>query len=77
MNATVKADLKDLIGAGRIERVAAKYRMGEEPSEVTQWSRFDANERFMAMIELRARHLRWRYGVEPGLERVLAIARRA
>ena len=77
MSATVKADLKDLIGAGRIERVAAKYRVGEEPSEVAQWSRFGADERLVAMIELRARHLRWRYGIEPGLERVLAVARRA
>jgi hypothetical protein len=77
MNATVEKDLKELIGTGRIDRVATKYRVGEQPSEVTQWSRLDANERLMAMIELRARHLRWRYGVEPGLERVLAIARRA
>ena len=77
MNDMATTDVRELLGGGRIERVVAKYRAGGEPSEVTQWSAFSADERLIAMIELRARQLRWRYGTEPGLERVLAVARRA
>ena len=77
MSGVTKTDLTGLFASGPIERVAAKYRIGEEPGEIGQWSRFSADQRLAAMIELRARHLRWRYGIEPGLERVLAIARPA
>jgi hypothetical protein len=77
MSATAHVDLKGLLANGRMERVARKFRMGEEPSEVEEWSRFSPNDRLMAIIELRARHLRWKYGIEPGLERILAVVRRA
>ena len=77
MTSSEPLDLTGLFADGPIERVAAKYRLGEEPSEVEQWSGFSAEQRLVALIALRARHLRWKYGIEPGLERVLAITRQA
>ncbi|QBB69664.1 hypothetical protein ELE36_04335 [Pseudolysobacter antarcticus] len=77
MTSSEPLDLAGLFADGPIERVAAKYRFGEEPSEVELWSRFSAEQRLAALIALRARHLMWKYGIEPRLERVLAITRQA
>ena len=76
MSAAKPLDLTSLLSHGAIERVVAKYRIGEEPSEVEQWSEMSADQRLAALIDMRARYLRWRYGTEPRLERVLNIARR-
>jgi hypothetical protein len=70
-------DLSALLGNGRIEPVIEKYRVGEEPSEVESWQNFSGDERLAALIEMRSRYFRWRYGTEPRLERLLTIADRA
>lgn len=69
-------DLNGLFAEGVIEPIARKFRLGEEPGEVEEWSGFNGDERLAWLIEMRARRMRWRYGVEPGLERVLEIVRR-
>jgi hypothetical protein len=70
-------NLSALLPKGPITRVVAKFRVGEQPSEIEQWRDRSGNERLAALIEMRARYLRWKYGTEPRLERVLQVARRA
>jgi hypothetical protein len=62
--------------AGRIERVARKYRIGEEPSMVDEYARFTVDERLELFLRLRQRVIEDRYGTDPGFERVYSIARR-
>ena len=62
---------------GRIERVARKFRVGEEPSLVDEYARFTIDERLELFLRLRLRVIEDRYGVDPGFERVHSIARRA
>ena len=61
---------------GRIERIARKYRVGEEPSMVDEYSRFSVDERLDLFLKLRQRVIEDRYGIDPGFERVYSIARR-
>lgn len=62
--------------AGRIERVARKYRIGEEPSMVDEYAHFTVDERLELFLRLRQRVIEDRYGTDPGFERVYSIARR-
>ncbi len=73
---TAPLNLTGLLPDGPIVRTVAKYRVGEEPVEAELWSAMSGDQRLAALIEMRKRYLRWRYGTEPGLERVLRIARR-
>ena len=61
---------------GRIERVARKYRIGEEPSMVDEYAHFTVDERLELFLRLRQRVIEDRYGTDPGFERVYSIARR-
>ena len=60
----------------RIERIARKYRVGEEPSLVDEYARFSIDERLELFLRLRQRVIEDRYGTDPGFERVHSIARR-
>lgn len=62
---------------GRIELVARKFRLDEEPSLVDEYARFTIDERLELFLRLRLRVIEDRYGVDPGFERVHSIARRA
>ncbi len=61
---------------GRIERVARKFRMGQEPSLVDEYARFSIDERLEMFLRLQQRMIEDRYGTDPGFERVHSIARR-
>lgn len=73
----IVGDLSVLLGNGRIALVMAKYDVGHEPSENESWQNMSGDERLAALIEMRTRYFRWRYGTEPRFERLLTIARRA
>ena len=64
------------IDGGRIERVARRFRIGEEPSMVDEYARFSVDERLELFLKLRQRVIEDRYGTDPGFERVYSIARR-
>jgi len=70
-------DLSALLGNGRIEPVIETFRAGDEPGEVESWQNFSGDERLAALVDMRTRYFRWRYGTEPRFERLLTIARRA
>lgn len=57
----------------RIARVVTKSRMGEEPSDFAYWQSRPLEERIQALLDIRQHYHEWRYGTEPGFERVLAV----
>lgn len=61
----------------RIERIARKFTLGDEPSLVDEYAHLSNAERAHLFFELRKRVLRERYGADRGLERVCAVVRRA
>lgn len=52
-----------------------KCKLGEEPSMVDEYAHMSPNERIQCFLEFRARLIRGRYGIDPGFERVLRVAR--
>ena len=58
------------------ERVARKFRIGEEPSLVDEYARFTVDERLEMFLRLRQRAIEDQYGVDPGFQRVHSITRR-
>ncbi|HET6631165.1 MAG TPA: hypothetical protein VFG73_00465 [Rhodanobacteraceae bacterium] len=63
-------------GEMRIEKIARKTRLGQEPSLVDEYARFSIDERLEMFLRLRHRVIKDRHGTDPGLERVHSIARR-
>ena len=61
----------------KFERVARKFRIGEEPSMVDEYARFTVDERLDLFLRLRQRIIEDQYGTDPGFQRVYSIARRA
>ncbi len=70
-------DNRELPAPGRIERIARKYRIGEEPSLVDEYARFTAEQRLELFLRLRARIIEDRHGTDPGFQRLHSLARRA
>lgn len=68
--------LDGLFFDGPIDRVAASYKIDEEPSEVEAWAFATAEQRWNELLSLRTRMMRWTYGAEQRLERVLKVTRR-
>ncbi|GAB1406091.1 hypothetical protein MASR1M8_27490 [Thermomonas brevis] len=73
----VNRELSTLLARGPIERVVAKYQAGQQPSEVDAAAHLSGEERLALLVEMQARHLRWRHGIEPGLERVAVVVDKA
>jgi hypothetical protein len=64
-------------GQRRIERIARKYRIGEEPGMVEEYANFSNAERARLFLALRKRHIMDRYGPDQRFERICTVARRA
>ena len=60
----------------KFERVARKFRVGEEPSLVDEYARFTVDERLELFLRLRQRVIEDQYGIDPGFQRFHSIARR-
>ena len=67
--------LDGLLPSGQLEPVLAIHRPDQAPGELAAWAMTTMQQRWDALLELRERTARWRYGSEPRLERILAVAR--
>jgi hypothetical protein len=65
-----------VFNSGGIERVARKFRVGEEPSLVDEYAHFTIDERLEMFLRLRQRAIEDRYGIDPGFEKVYRVVRR-
>jgi hypothetical protein len=61
----------------KVERIARKARVGEEPSLVDEYAIYTVDERLEMFLRLRQRVIEDRYGTDPGFERFHSVARRA
>ncbi len=60
----------------RITKVVTKVKLGQRKSDAAYWRTRTPQERLEVAEEIRREYHRWRYGVEPGFQRVYRIVRR-
>lgn len=65
------------LATDRVEHIARKFRIGEEPSLVDEYARFSVDERLELFLRLRMRIIEDHHGIDPGFQRFHSIARRA
>lgn len=51
-----------------MEKVVAKFKLGEQPSDFAYWQTRTVQERIDALEQIRSEYHRWRYGAEPRLQ---------
>ena len=66
----------DMEKTRRIEKVYAKVGLREHSSDLAYWRTQPYHVRLAALEEIRQEYHRWRYGAEPGLQRVYSIVQR-
>lgn len=54
----------------------AKYKKGEEPSDVLYWRGRPPIERILTLEQIRQEYNLWKYGAESGFQRVYRIVKR-
>jgi hypothetical protein len=62
--------------ASGIDRVYTKTTLRERKSDFTYWQTQPYAARLAALEEIRCEYHRWRYGAEPGFQRVYTILKR-
>lgn len=60
----------------KIEKVVRKVRLEEQPSDFAYWQQQPYQARLAALEAIRQEYHRWKYGAEPGLQRVLERVKR-
>jgi hypothetical protein len=59
-----------------IKRVVTKAKQGGKKTDSAYWRKQSHSARLAALEEIRQEYHRWRYGAEPGFQRVYTIAKR-
>lgn len=59
-----------------MERIAVKYRLGQEPSDFAYWQTRPYQERIDALEAIRFEYHRWKFGAEPRLQRAITVTQR-
>jgi hypothetical protein len=62
--------------AQKIATVVKKYRLGEQPSDFAYWQSQSYSVRLAALENIRREYISWKYGSEPGFQRVITIVKR-
>ena len=61
----------------RLDRTKiARYKKGEEPNDVLYWLSRPAIERILTLERIRMEFNQWKYGAQPGFQRVYRIVKR-
>ncbi len=55
--------------------VIKKYKLGEEPKDSSYWQQQSYEKRLEALEAIRAEYIQWRYGADPGFQRVYRIVK--
>jgi hypothetical protein len=61
---------------GGIEKVCTKVNVREQKSDFAYWQTQPYQARLAALEEIRRDYHRWRYGADPGFQRVYSIVKR-
>jgi hypothetical protein len=59
-----------------IQRVVTKVKRNDEKTDSAYWRKQPYSARLAALEEIRQEYHRWRYGAEPGFQRVYKIVKR-
>jgi len=59
-----------------IQRVVAKYKVGEQPSEYSYWQTQTYESRLAALEQIRRQYNNWKRNARPRLQRVYRIIKR-
>ena len=59
-----------------IEKVVTKIKLGDKKTDSTYWRKLPYSARLAALEEIRQEYHLWRYGAEPGFQRVHTLVKR-
>jgi hypothetical protein len=59
-----------------IEKVVTKAKLSDKKTDSAYWRQQSYSARLAALEEIRQEYHRWRYGAEPGFQRVYTITKR-
>ena len=59
-----------------IKKVVTKVKLKDRKTDIDYWRKQPYAARLAALEELREEYHRWRYGAEPGFQRVYKIVKR-
>ena len=59
-----------------IKKVVTKAKLGDKKTDAAYWREQSYAARLAALEEIRQEYHRWRYGAEPGFQRVYRINKR-
>jgi hypothetical protein len=59
-----------------IQQVVVKIRLGDQKSDFAYWQTQPYQARLDALEQIRQEYNRWRFGAEPGFQRVYTIVKR-
>ena len=62
--------------AGTMQKVVAKVGLHEYKTDFAYWQSQSYVTRLAALEQIRSEYHRWRYGAEPGFQRVYSITQR-
>lgn len=60
----------------KIKKVVKKVKLSDKKTDSAYWRRQSYSARLAALEEIRQEYHRWRYGAEPGFQRVYTIVKR-
>jgi hypothetical protein len=61
---------------GTIQKVVAKMSLHERKTDFAYWQSQPPVMRLAALEQIRSEYHRWRYGAEPGFQRVYSVTQR-
>jgi hypothetical protein len=59
-----------------IKKVVTKLKLGDKKTDAAYWRQQSYSARLAALEEIRQEYHHWRYGAEPGFQRVYTIVKR-
>jgi hypothetical protein len=60
----------------KVAKVAKKMRLSEQPSDFSFWQTQPYELRLATLEQIRREYIAWKYGSEPGFQRVYTIFKR-
>jgi len=60
----------------QIKKVVTRGKLSDKKTDATYWRNLPYQERIAALEDVRREYHRWRYGAEPGFQRVYTVVKR-
>ena len=60
----------------KVAMVARKMRLSDQPTDFAYWQSRPYAERLAALEQIRREYISWKYGSDPGFQRVYTVVKR-